>query len=127
MAEESGLTVLVVDDEQDAVEFVKAALQEVGYTVCSASDGDQGLQKARQEQPDLVILDAIQILLTNGPKGPGRTEKKDIVVAGTDQLAVDAYGARLLGRTPTSIAHLKRAHEMGVGEIDLARVKVKHV
>jgi uncharacterized protein (DUF362 family) len=89
---------------------------------------DQAIADCAAEiRPHLVILDAIQTLLTNGPKGPGRTEKKDIVVAGTDQLAVDAYGATLFGRTPTSIAHLKRAHEMGVGEIDLNRVKVKHV
>jgi len=77
--------------------------------------------------PQLVILDAIKILLTKGPKGPGRTATKNIVVAGADQLAVDAYGATLFGRKPTSIAHLKRAYEMGVGELDLDRVKVTHV
>jgi uncharacterized protein (DUF362 family) len=78
-------------------------------------------------QPDLVILDAVRILLTNGPKGPGRTADKGIVVAGTDALAVDAYAATLFGKKPEEIGHLKRAHDMGVGEIDLARVTVRHV
>jgi uncharacterized protein (DUF362 family) len=78
-------------------------------------------------RPHLIILDANRILLTNGPKGPGRTADKGIVVAGTDPLAVDAYAATLFERRPEQIGHLKRAHAAGVGEIDLARVKVKHV
>ena len=82
---------------------------------------------AAEVRPHLVILDAVRILLTNGPKGPGRTADKGIVVAGTDPLAVDAYGATLFGRRPEQIGHLERAHAAGVGEIDLKRVKVKHV
>jgi uncharacterized protein (DUF362 family) len=82
---------------------------------------------AAEVRPDLVILDAVRVLLTNGPKGPGRTETRGTVVAGVDPLAVDAYGATLLGRRPEQIAHLKKSHEMGVGEIDLERIEVKHV
>jgi uncharacterized protein (DUF362 family) len=78
-------------------------------------------------RPHLVILDAVRILLTNGPKGPGRTEDKGIVVAGTDQVAVDAYTSTLFGRRPEQIEHIRRAHEMGVGEINLKRVTIKHV
>jgi uncharacterized protein (DUF362 family) len=82
---------------------------------------------AAEVRPDLVILDAVRVLLTNGPKGPGRTETKRMVVAGTDPLAVDAYGATLFGRRPEHIGHLKCAHQTGVGEIDLERIRVKHV
>ncbi len=82
---------------------------------------------AAEVRPHLVILDAVRILLTNGPKGPGRTADKGMVVAGTDPLAVDAYGATLFGRRPEQIDHLKRAYAAGVGEIDLKRIKVKHV
>jgi uncharacterized protein (DUF362 family) len=78
-------------------------------------------------RPDLVILDAVRILLTNGPKGPGKTKDTGVVVAGVEPLAVDAYGATLFGKKAQQIGHLKRAHEMGVGEIDLARITVKHV
>ncbi len=49
--------ILVVDDEPEAVEFVKAIMQEAGYEVTSAFDGTSGLEKAREEKPDLVILD----------------------------------------------------------------------
>ena len=82
---------------------------------------------AAEVKPHLVILDAVRILLTNGPGGPGRTADKGIVVAGTDPLAVDAYGATLFGREAQQIGHLKCAYSMGVGELDLGRVKVRNV
>ena len=82
---------------------------------------------AAEFRPDLVILDVTRVLLTNGPKGPGRTEAKGIVVAGTDPLAVDAYGATLLGRQAQQVGHLRCANDMGVGEIDLGRIRIRNV
>jgi len=78
-------------------------------------------------KPDLVVLDAVRLLLSNGPKGPGRTKDQFMVVAGTDLLAVDAYGTTLLGRKPESVGHLRLARDLGLGEMDLKRVKIKHV
>lgn len=78
-------------------------------------------------RPDLVVLDAVRLLLTNGPKGPGRTRDQFTVVAGTDPVAVDAYGATLLARKPESIGHIRLASEMGLGVMDLKRVAIKHV
>ncbi len=49
--------ILIVDDEPDVVKLVSARLQSAGYEVISAYDGDEGLAKARQEKPDLIILD----------------------------------------------------------------------
>lgn len=57
MAEQSKVKVLVVDDEPDAVEFVRTVLEEAGYEVSSAPDGEAGLAAARAERPDLVVLD----------------------------------------------------------------------
>jgi len=82
---------------------------------------------AAEVKPHLVVLDAIRTLLTNGPKGPGQTASPGMVVAGTDPLAVDAYGTTILGRKPQDIGHLRLASAAGVGEIRLDRVKVKHV
>ena len=50
-------TILVVDDEDEIVQFVQDALEDEGYTVCTAFDGGQALKVARQRCPDLVILD----------------------------------------------------------------------
>ncbi|MHC4480041.1 MAG: response regulator [Planctomycetota bacterium] len=57
MTQQSRKKVLVVDDEADAVQFVRAVLEEAGYEVVSAPDGDAGLEAARTEAPDLIILD----------------------------------------------------------------------
>ena len=44
-------------------------------------------------RPDLVVMDAIRILTTNGPKGPGKTEDIGEVITSTDIVAADAYAA----------------------------------
>lgn len=49
--------ILVVDDEPDIVKVVRKRLEESGYEVVTASDGQEGLEKARGVSPDLVILD----------------------------------------------------------------------
>ncbi|MBU2044003.1 MAG: response regulator [Candidatus Omnitrophica bacterium] len=49
--------ILVVDDEQALVELVKMRLEANGYEVLSAFDGQEALDKARKEKPDLIILD----------------------------------------------------------------------
>lgn len=49
--------ILIVDDEKDLVETVVFQLQEAGYEVVSAYDGQEGLSKAQKEKPDLIVLD----------------------------------------------------------------------
>lgn len=49
--------ILVVDDEKDMVYAVTLQLEAAGYEVISAVDGKDGLEKARKEKPDLIILD----------------------------------------------------------------------
>jgi adenylate cyclase len=49
--------VLVVDDEPDLVAIVKMRLEANNYEVITACDGQEGLDKARADKPDLMILD----------------------------------------------------------------------
>ena len=49
--------ILLVDDERDLVETVTYRLEASGYEVHPAYDGQEGLDKARKEKPDLIILD----------------------------------------------------------------------
>jgi len=49
--------ILFVDDEPQLVEMVKIRLEANDYEVILASDGEQALEKARGEKPDLIILD----------------------------------------------------------------------
>jgi two-component system alkaline phosphatase synthesis response regulator PhoP len=49
--------VLVVDDELDVVEMLKMMLGNASYDVVSAFDGEEGIKKAKEEKPDVIILD----------------------------------------------------------------------
>jgi len=49
--------ILVIDDERDFLELMKSHLELEGYQVVSAIDGEDGINKARSENPDLVICD----------------------------------------------------------------------
>jgi len=53
-------TILIVDDDPDAIEFVKTVVLDVGdFSVITASDGASGKVKAIEEQPDLIVLDVM--------------------------------------------------------------------
>ncbi len=52
-----GKKILVVDDDQEIVESVRYALEDAGYIVAVARDGNQGIALAEREQPDLMVLD----------------------------------------------------------------------
>jgi uncharacterized protein (DUF362 family) len=85
-------------------------------------------------KPDLVVMDAIRILTTNGPKGPGKTEDIGEVIASTDIVAADAYAATFFKHPqtgkpfkPEEIQFVKNAYDLGLGQIDLSKVRVKKV
>ncbi len=52
-----GKKVLVVEDESDLVAALEVRLKAEDYDVIVAYDGEEGLRKAREESPDLIILD----------------------------------------------------------------------
>lgn len=49
--------ILIVDDEPDLVETVRFPLEVEGYEVLVAGNGEEGLNLARKEKPDLILLD----------------------------------------------------------------------
>jgi len=51
--------ILLVDDDADFVESTKTILESKPYEVIVAKDGEEGLRKAREEKPDLILLDVI--------------------------------------------------------------------
>ena len=58
--------ILIVDDDPDFVEATKAVLESKAYQVLSASNGEEGLHKVREEKPDLIILDVMMIDMDSG-------------------------------------------------------------
>ena len=55
--ENTGTKILLVDDEQDILEFVGYSLKKEGFTVFTALNGKDAIITAKKEKPDLIILD----------------------------------------------------------------------
>jgi len=51
--------VLAVDDEPDILRLVEVKLKKAGFEVSTARDGEEGLQKAISEKPDIVLMDGM--------------------------------------------------------------------
>jgi len=65
-------TVLVIEDELDMRLFLKVFLETNGYTPIIAGNGQDGLQKAKDHDPDLIVLDVMM------PRQGGARTYKDI-------------------------------------------------
>jgi uncharacterized protein (DUF362 family) len=70
--------------------------------------------------PQLVVMDGVRVLAANGPTGGNLADvrRKDTVAAGVDQVAMDAYGASLLGLRPAEIGCITEAQARGLGTMD---------
>ncbi|NQS96972.1 MAG: DUF362 domain-containing protein [candidate division Zixibacteria bacterium] len=80
---------------------------------------------ATVRRPDITIIDATRMLLTNGPSGPGTVRVEDAVIGSTDPVAADAYTATLFEREPHSVRHIQHAYELGLGEIELDMMDIQ--
>lgn len=70
--------------------------------------------------PTLVVLDGSRLLVANGPTGgsPSDVQPGNVIAVGTDQVALDSFGAELLGLEPQSIGYIAKAASLGLGAID---------
>lgn len=59
-------TILVVDDDPDFVEVTRIVLNEAGFVVLDAADGESGLKALRKHYPDLIIMDVMMNSLLEG-------------------------------------------------------------
>ncbi len=80
-------------------------------------------------RPTLTVVDAIRILTAHGPTGGSLNDVKETntVIASHDLIAADAYGATLFGLTGADIPFIKAGAEMGLGTLDLKRVKIEEI
>jgi DNA-binding response OmpR family regulator len=98
-------TILVVDDDAEVVAALTTVLEQRGYRVVAAADGNRGLAAAEREQPDLVIVDLMMphqsgLVVLDRLKGrPGSGPPVIMITANegsrhrayAEQLGVDAY------------------------------------
>jgi uncharacterized protein (DUF362 family) len=102
-----------VIDDRDAIH--RAGLHR------ALSDLNKYLMEAQAQsgQRNLVVVDAIKALQTNGPGGPGKVIMPNSVLVGDNPVDVDAYGCGLLGIDRGDVEHLAIAsEEYGLGGLD---------
>ena len=58
--------ILVVDDDPDFVEIMRTILESHGYSVITASNGQQALASVKAEHPDLMVLDIMMSTVLDG-------------------------------------------------------------
>ena len=54
-----GKKILLIDDEQDILEILSYNLEKEGYQVFMANNGNEGIAKAKEIIPDLILLDVM--------------------------------------------------------------------
>jgi CheY-like chemotaxis protein len=93
MANESGASILVVDDDPEIVAMLTTRLGHRGYKVTSASDGHRALELAKREKPDLMLLD----VMMPGKSGweVARSLKQDPVTQDIKIVMVTAIGEQV--------------------------------
>ena len=89
MAKASEKKILVVDDEPDVRKFLTTCIEDAGFQVDSAIDGQDALEKIEKEMPDLMTLDMVM------PRKSGieliRTLRKNDAWAGLPIIVITAH------------------------------------
>ena len=140
-------TVLIVEDEKNIVDILRFNLQREGYQTLEAYDGEDGLNKARSEKPDLILLDVMlprmngfevcRTLRDGGDTVPilmltAREEESDKVKGlelGADDYITKPFSMReLLARVKSNIRRTdmlsQAAPRSSANRLDLGRVQV---
>lgn len=88
-------TILIVDDEMDMRIFMRTLFEVSGYRPVLARDGKEGLQKVKQSQPDLIVLD----IMMPGEGGVlmYRNLKTDPLLAHIPVIMLSAVGEKSFG------------------------------
>lgn len=75
---------------------------------------------------DITILSGMNGMYGTGPSD-GKAVHSDLIIAGTDPVATDAVGARVMGFLPQAVQYLFRLYRRGIGEADVKRMDMRGV
>ncbi|HOC67692.1 MAG: hypothetical protein BWX80_03440 [Candidatus Hydrogenedentes bacterium ADurb.Bin101] len=80
-------------------------------------------------KPRIAVMDAVRILTANGPTGGDLKDVRqpNIIAAGTDLVALDAFGAELLGQDPKTMETVMAGEKRGLGVSDYHSLKLKEL
>src|SRR5207237_6705907 len=115
-------TILVVDDDRELVEGLRAVLERQGYHVMQAHDGHQGKQAIYNQKPDLVILDMMMPRMGGYPvleHFRGKTDCPPIIMITANEGSRHKAYAEYLGvvdyiRKPFAMERLLEAVQRGL-------------
>lgn len=131
---DSFICIPIVKDHEAAV--ITVAMKKLMGNIWNRKDYHRyGLHNCIAElncmlRPTLIVTDATRVLQTRGPKGPGEVTVPNKVMCGLDPVAMDSYATQFLtvkGITPDQVPHLMIANQLGRGEIDMDKLKIKEV
>jgi uncharacterized protein (DUF362 family) len=80
-------------------------------------------------KPQICILDAVRILKDHGPRGGNLEDVRTplALAAGTDIVALDAWGSEVLGHKPTDIESVVQGAAAGLGKIDYRSLALQEI
>ena len=80
-------------------------------------------------KPRLTLIDATRIMLRNGPSGGSLNDVKflNTLIASSDTVAADAYATTLFQMAPEAVDSTRAAYQLGLGEMDLKKIKIIRV
>ncbi len=80
-------------------------------------------------RPTLNVVDAVRILLNNGPTGGDLNDVKklDTVIVSTDIVAADSYAATLFNMKPENLDYVRYGAKYGLGKSDLATLNIQEI
>jgi DNA-binding response OmpR family regulator len=115
-------TILVVDDDLELADGLRAVLERQGHRVIQARDGQQGKQQIYQQRPDLVILDMMMPRMGGYPvleHFKGKADAPPIIMITANEGSRHKAYAELLGvvdyiRKPFAMDRLLEAVERGL-------------
>jgi len=84
---------------------------------------------ATWRKPDLNIVDGYRVLQKNGPKGVTAQDavlRKSLILS-KDMVAADSAAARIFGKEPATIGHIRIANEMGIGVMDTDKLNIHRI
>ena len=118
----AGKTILVVDDDMELSDGLRAVLEKKGYRVFQARDGQQGKQLVYQHRPDLVILDMMMPRMGGYPvleHFRGKTDAPPIIMITANEGSRHKAYAEYLGvidyiRKPFAMERLLEAVTRGL-------------
>ena len=120
MTNDGKYVILLVDDDADFRDILKAKLESGGFVIFEAVDGEDGLKKIRSSKPDLVVMD-VQMPKMNGVEALSKI-KVDPDILGTKVIFVTNYGENdpndniddKFAMEAGALGHIRKTEDLGV-------------